>query len=174
MMIYDDNNDDDGDYLWFSSLSWWWWWLFMIFIIILMMMAMMMSPAKAIVMNDPNIAFATARLDQRPSVRPWIVIIIVFIQFHIISSCSLLSSFLFLLSWFHHGLDMGPSGHCDDHCVSHPFTGSLVNTPAQRISCLGWFSSGQCPIQSDIWVTQKISRTAAGSSKIFFKSDGST
>jgi hypothetical protein len=26
--------------------------------------------AKAIVMNDPNIAFATARLDQRPSVRP--------------------------------------------------------------------------------------------------------
>ena len=51
----------------------------MIFIIILMMMAMMMSPAKAIVMNNPNIAFATARLDQRPSVRPLIVIIIVIV-----------------------------------------------------------------------------------------------
>ena len=43
------------------------------------MMLTMMSPAKAIVMNDPDIAFAATRLDQRPSVRPLIVIVIVII-----------------------------------------------------------------------------------------------
>ena len=45
--------------------------MILIISIILMMVGMMLvSPAKTIMVNDPNIAFATTRLDQRPSVRP--------------------------------------------------------------------------------------------------------
>ena len=44
--------------------------ILIISIILILVGMMLVSPAKTIMVNDPNIAFATTRLDQRPSVRP--------------------------------------------------------------------------------------------------------